>query len=204
MGMVYDSSWNPVISANIRSLLPFSTHETEWRRGAAADSPKEVGTSEGKVPKEYSPPRECHICPPPGLALSCQKWGTHHVLHYVGLHQIHECGHSLSDIAAQYSEAGDGTDKDQEVGRAAKEEQWEEGGTWWSTLKSGDLSFYSGGSSPRATWLTSSSWESHHKHETSSIHPSIHPSILPFIHSAQIYTATTVHARNQARLGTQG
>ena len=30
-------------------------------------------------------------------------------------------------------------------------EQWEEGGTWWSTLKSGDLSFYLGGSSPRAT-----------------------------------------------------
>lgn len=113
MGMVYDSSWNPVISANIRSLLPFSPHEAEWRRGTAADSPKEVGASEGKLPKEYSPPRECHTCSPPGLALSCQKWGTHHILHYVGLHQIHECGHSLSDIAHQSSEAGDRTDKDQ-------------------------------------------------------------------------------------------
>ena len=65
------------------------------------------------MPKEHSPPGECHTCSPPGLALSCQKWGTHHVLHYVVLHEIHECGHRLSDIADQCGGAGDRTDIDQ-------------------------------------------------------------------------------------------
>ena len=36
-----------------------------------------------------------------------------------------------------------------EAVRAAKQEQWEEGGRWWNTLKSGDMSLYSGGSSLR-------------------------------------------------------
>ena len=96
------------------------------------------------MPKEHSPPGECHTCSPPGLALSCQKWGTHHVLHYVVLHEIHECGHVF--LISLISAVGLETELIQtsEVGRAAKEEQWEEGGQWWSTLTSGDLSFCSG------------------------------------------------------------
>ena len=63
MGMVNCSSVDPVISVHIRPLITSSPGQAEWTGQVATDCPKEVGPSERKVPREYSPARGSHTCP---------------------------------------------------------------------------------------------------------------------------------------------
>ena len=79
-------------------------------------------------------------------------------MRYQGQHFIRKVDCKVHNLVEQSIVPGEERKltKVSEVGRAAKQEQWEEGGRWWGTVKPGDLGLSPGGSSLRTSWLTSS------------------------------------------------
>ena len=90
-----------------------------------------MAPQEGKCPESTAQHGKSHL-PPPGLALHPQEWGTHLILCYQGQHLIHKVGHKLQNLIEQSNVPVEERKliKPCEVGRAAKQEQWEEGRRW--------------------------------------------------------------------------
>lgn len=67
--------------------------------------------------------------PTPGVTLHPQEWVTHLILHYRGHHPPRKVDSNVHNIVEQSKAAGEERKliKVSEVGRAAKEEQWERG-----------------------------------------------------------------------------
>ena len=77
---------------------------------------------------------------------------------YQGQYFIHEVDCKVHNLSEQSNAPGEERKlmKVGEVGRAPKQEQWEESGRWWGTVKPGDLGLSPVGSLLRTPWLTSS------------------------------------------------
>ena len=170
MGMQMVQMWDPVISANCQAPAPLLLLPGQGMSHLPPSRPGSGPAGVGDSP---------HTAPQGTLSFS-RVWPQCSRLHW----------------PVQWGWKREETEKLGEVGRAAKQEKWEEGGRWWSTLKSGDLSLYPGGSSLRTPCLTSSSPQypmslittlRPHPFIHPSIHLSIHPSIHLSIHSLNTY-----------------
>ena len=183
--------WDPVISTHVGPLFTFSSGQPE-RRGAGSNShpqgkmaPQKGRCSEsriylGKVTPTPARPGSA----PPGLGDSPQIVLRGTTFHLQGWLQSPQ-----PDGALQCAWRREEIDKASWSWLSSQAGEWKEGGRWWSTLKSGDLSLYPGQSSVRTPRLNSSPHFSiAHESLTTilrthlSIHSIIHPSILLAIH----------------------
>ena len=91
-------------------------------------APRKLAPQKGRCPESIAEPGKVTPLPTrPGSAP--QEWGTHLVVCYQGQHLIHEVDCKVQNLVEQSNAPGEERKliKFGKVGRAAKQEQWEEG-----------------------------------------------------------------------------